>query len=76
MKLLGIISVSVEVTDQLLIRFFCIRQILEGEKREYNETVDQLFKGFKKAYDSVRREVLHNIRMLYFSILLHGIDLT
>ena len=39
---------------------FCIRQILE-KKWEYNETVHQLFIDFKKAYDSVRREVLYNI---------------
>jgi hypothetical protein len=32
-----------------------------GEKWEYNETIDQLFIDFKKAYDSVRREVLYNI---------------
>jgi hypothetical protein len=37
-------------TDQI----FCIRQILE-KKCEYNET------DFKKAYDSVRREVLYNV---------------
>jgi hypothetical protein len=43
-------------TDQI----FCIRQILE-KKWEYNETVHQLFIDFKKAYDSVRREVLYNI---------------
>jgi hypothetical protein len=43
-------------TDQI----FCIRQILE-EKWEYNEKLHQLFMDFKKAYDSVRREVLHNI---------------
>jgi hypothetical protein len=43
-------------TDQIL----CIRQIL-GEKWEYNETVHQLFMDFKKAYDSVRKEVLYNI---------------
>jgi len=36
---------------------FCIRQILE-KKWEYNEPVHQLFIDFKKAYDSVRREVL------------------
>jgi hypothetical protein len=42
-------------TDQI----FCIRHILE-EKWEYNETVHQLFIDFKKAYDSVRREVLYN----------------
>ena len=39
---------------------FCIRQILE-KKWEYNEEVQQLFTDFKKAYDSVRREVLYNI---------------
>jgi hypothetical protein len=31
------------------------------EKWEYNETVHQLFIDFKKAHDSVRREVLYNI---------------
>jgi hypothetical protein len=30
-------------------------------KWEYNSTVHQLFIDFKKAYDSVRREVLYNI---------------
>jgi hypothetical protein len=43
-------------TDQIL----CIRQIRE-KKWEYNETVHQLFIGFKKAYDSVRTEDLYNI---------------
>ena len=37
-------------------------QMLE-KKWEYNETVHQLFIDFKKAYDSVRREVLYNILM-------------
>jgi len=37
---------------------FCIRQILE-KKWEYNEPVHQLSIDFKKAYDSVRREVLY-----------------
>jgi hypothetical protein len=31
------------------------------KKWEYNETVYQQFIDFKKAYDSVRREVLFNI---------------
>ena len=39
---------------------FCICQTLE-KKWEYNEAVHQLFIDFKKAYDSVRREVLYNI---------------
>ena len=39
---------------------FCIRQILE-KKWEHNEGVHQVFIDFKKAYDSVRREVLCNI---------------
>ena len=39
---------------------FCIHQILE-KKWEYNEAVHQLSIDFKKAYDSVRREVLYNI---------------
>jgi hypothetical protein len=39
---------------------FSNRQILE-KKWEYNEAVHRLFIDFKKAYDSVRREVLYNI---------------
>jgi len=39
---------------------FCIRQILE-KKWECNEARHQLFIDFKKAYDSVRREILYNI---------------
>jgi hypothetical protein len=38
---------------------FCICQILEKEL-EYNKIVHQSFIDFKKAYDSVRREVLHS----------------
>jgi purine nucleoside phosphorylase len=39
---------------------FCIHQILE-KTWEYNEAVHQLFIDFKKAYNSVTREVLYNI---------------
>ena len=39
---------------------FYIRQILK-KKWEYHETVLQPFIAFKKAYDSVRREVLYNV---------------
>jgi hypothetical protein len=41
-------------------QIFSIRQIL-GKKWEFNGTVHKLFIVFKKAYDSVRREVLYNI---------------
>jgi hypothetical protein len=44
------------MTDQI----FYFWQILE-KKWEYNGTVHQLFIDFKKAYDSVKREVLYNI---------------
>jgi sorting nexin-29 len=44
------------LTDQI----FSIRQVLE-KKWEYNCTVHQLFIDFKKAYSSVRREVLYNV---------------
>jgi hypothetical protein len=41
-------------------RIFCIRQILD-KKWEYDEEVHQLIINSKKAYDSVRKEVLYNI---------------
>jgi len=46
---------------------FCIRQLLE-KKWDYNEEVHQPFIDFKKAYDSVRREVLYKI-LIEFGIL-------
>jgi hypothetical protein len=39
---------------------FGVHQILE-KRWEYNETVHQQFIDFKKAYDSVGREVLYTI---------------
>jgi hypothetical protein len=47
-------------------QIFYIRQILE-KKWEYNGTVHQLFIDFKKAYDSVKREVLYNILLEFGS---------
>ncbi|KAJ4431338.1 hypothetical protein ANN_19935 [Periplaneta americana] len=41
-------------------QIFCIRQIME-KKWEYKGTEHQLFIDFKKAYDSVKREVLYDI---------------
>jgi hypothetical protein len=56
MKLLGIISIDFDVTDQLLIRFSAFLRYW----RE-NETVHQLFIDFKRAHDSLIVEVLCNI---------------
>jgi hypothetical protein len=44
------------ITDQIF-----LHSSDAGKKWEYNETVHQLFIDFKKAYDSVRREVLYKI---------------
>jgi hypothetical protein len=47
-------------------QIFYIRQILE-KKWEYNGTMHQLFIDFKKAYDTVKTEILYNI-LLEFGI--------
>ena len=44
---------------QLLIIYSAFVKYLK-KKREYNEAVHHLFIDFKKAYDSIRREVLYN----------------
>jgi hypothetical protein len=41
--------------------------VVTGKKWEYNGSVHQLFIDFKKACDSVKREVLYNI-LLEFGI--------
>ena len=60
MKLLGIMNVDFDATGQLLIIYFAFFKYLR-KKWEYNEALHQLFIDFKKAYDSVMREVLYNI---------------
>jgi hypothetical protein len=60
MKLLGIISVGFDITYQLPSRTFAFIRY-RRQKWECSETVNRLFVDFKKAYDSVRREVLYNI---------------
>jgi hypothetical protein len=47
------VGLKLNETHQLLIGSF--------KKLEYNESFHQLFVDFKKAYDSVRSEVLYNI---------------
>ena len=49
-----------DATSRLLIRYSAFAKYW-GKKWEYNEPVHQLFIDFKKAYDSVRREVLYKI---------------
>jgi hypothetical protein len=65
--------VGFDVTDQLLIRSFAFVRYWR-KKWEYNETVHQLYVDFKKAYDSVRREVLYNI-LIEFGIPLKLVSL-
>jgi hypothetical protein len=59
-KLLGTFSVGFDITGQLLIMYSAFVNYL-NKKWEYYEAVHQVFVDFKKAYDSVRREVLYNI---------------
>ena len=59
-KLLGIINVDFDTTGQLLFTYSAFVKYLR-KKWECNEALHLLFIDFKKAYDSVRREVLYNI---------------
>jgi hypothetical protein len=57
MKLLGIINMGFDVPDQLLIGFSAFARYW----RKNVSTVRQYVVDFKKAYDSVMREVLYSI---------------
>ena len=59
-EIIGVHQCGFRSNRSIIDQIFCIRQILE-KKWEYNEEVHQLFIDFKKAYDSVRREVLYKI---------------
>jgi len=59
-KLLGIINVAFDTTGRLLIIYSAFAKYMR-KKWEHNEEVHQLFIDFKKAYDSVRREILYKI---------------
>jgi hypothetical protein len=71
-KFLGIIDVDFDATGLLLIMYFAFVKYLR-KKCEYKEAVLQLIIDFKKAYDSVRREVLYNL--IEFGILLKLVKL-
>jgi hypothetical protein len=65
MKLLGIISVGFDITDRLLIRFSAFVRYWRKDgstMRQYVSCSD-----FKKAYDSVKKEIL-----LQFSLRILG----
>ena len=51
-----------DATGRLLIIYSAFVKCLR-KKCEYNEALHQLFIDFKKAYDSVSREILYNIPM-------------
>jgi hypothetical protein len=62
--------VDFDATGQLLIIYSAFIKYVRKEW-EYNEAMHQLFiefTDFKKAYDSVRREVLYNILIKEFGI--------
>jgi hypothetical protein len=60
-KLLGIISVSINVTDQLMVRFFAFIRYWRKGGSTMRQCTSHLFMDLKKDYDSVRREELYNI---------------
>jgi hypothetical protein len=53
--------VDFNATGHLLITYSAFAKYLQ--KKGIHEAVHQLFIYFKKAYNSVKREVLHNILM-------------
>jgi hypothetical protein len=56
--------VSVSDPYGCILGFLDLNSSVNGEKKiEYDETVHQTFIEFKKAYDSVRMEILYNILM-------------
>ena len=64
--LLRTINVDLDVTDWQLTKYFALDRYWR-KKWKYNGAVHQLFIDFKKAYESVKREVLYNF-LTKFSI--------
>jgi hypothetical protein len=63
MKLLGITNVDFDEKDQSLIKVSVSDRY--WKKWADKGTVHQLFVGFKKAYDSVRRKVLYSFSLTF-----------
>jgi hypothetical protein len=69
MKLLGLVSVDFDVTDQT----FCIHQLFEN-KRKYSDTVPQVFIDFKKALNPLNAKlnpICHFLALLGAHPILH-----
>ena len=57
----GEVSQVCNNNNTYLLTYLLTHSMVQRKKWEYNEEVHQLFIDFKKAYDSVRREVLYKI---------------
>lgn len=72
MKLIEIISVDLDINDQL---WSDILHLLDTKQKwDYSETVHQQIIDFKKTYDTVRRGILCNI-FIQFSVTMKLIQL-
>jgi hypothetical protein len=58
-KLLGITSVDLDATDQLLIIYCAFVKYLRKNGNTMKQCIVYVF--FKKAYDSFRKEILYNV---------------
>jgi hypothetical protein len=60
-KLLGIISVDLDITGQLVIIHSACVKYLRKSRNTVSQCISCICIDFKKAYGSVRREILYNI---------------
>ena len=65
-KLLGIINVGLDTAGEVLVIYSAFVRYFR-KKWEYNDEVHQLFTDYRKAYDSVRREVFCDV-LIQFGI--------
>jgi hypothetical protein len=59
MKLLGVMNGGFDITDQLLIGYFAFVRYWRKDGSTIRQYI--IIHSFKKAYDSARKVVLHNI---------------
>ena len=70
MKFLGTINVVLDITDRLLTKYFVFDRDLR-KKWEYDGTIHQLFIDIRKAYDSVKRDVLYRVIYIELTYFFH-----